>query len=738
VLFIGERVLNVSPTGLSDGMVIHGVAGPAAGTNTTIRDASSLNLTADRFAPGEYSVPATAFGDGNNQTAELAIKKAAVLSVTPIQNDTTVAGQRLEWGNDIEVKAVFNFDQIGPARLTVRNDTGADITSRVANDKWANRSGEKLPLNLTQPMLRSGQYTISVRGVSGLLPNQATNLSYAAANTTVRLGKTTLELSRRSVRQGDRVRARLTGPPTGYTTLWVEESTITGTERRQEIAQQLFTGQTIEQVHVSPEKIGVSVDHADITAAVTIDTGVLRGRSEIGIGPGNESRPDGLPITPRLKRPIEVQPITPPNASYTVRGNTDRFEAIRVYVQRGNRWVTAYDSDGDRLRRVRGDNYEIAVGTGRVFNQSGTHQLAVVGYDDDDRYRIGGAEVRGYAPAADVISKEEFEQFRVVERVSILMQPPRITATLSRQRYAVRSGDPLRMTGSYFGHGNGLLLYLIEADGQVYGRRLCVSTADGKCPSSDQYELPYTVDLSRLSRFPRGGTYHAVLVGRGSDGVYSGPTTPRTFADELSIIGISGDAALDRLKSAYGTGDAVRTREITAGAAGLTITAPEGDTIVSNTTLRIAGKSAKAEGTTITITLRRARDSRMGPALEQWQTTVANRQWEQRVEIPQYRRGEYILRVTDGVTEESKRLQLRDTPTVPPIRGEKSPQTVDGDPQLEDIDGNGKLDIFDVQQLFVNLESTVVQSHANAFDFDHDDSDTVDIFDVQALFKSLD
>ncbi|GAB7095057.1 hypothetical protein JCM30237_22100 [Halolamina litorea] len=59
----------------------------------------------------------------------------------------------------------------------------------------------------------------------------------------------------------------------------------------------------------------------------------------------------------------------------------------------------------------------------------------------------------------------------------------------------------------------------------------------------------------------------------------------------------------------------------------------------------------------------------------------------------------------------------------------------DGDGQYEDINGDGTLDIVDVQALFANLDDDAVENNVEKFDFN--DDGTVDIVDVQALFYEL-
>lgn len=109
--------------------------------------------------------------------------------------------------------------------------------------------------------------------------------------------------------------------------------------------------------------------------------------------------------------------------------------------------------------------------------------------------------------------------------------------------------------------------------------------------------------------------------------------------------------------------------------------------------------------------------------------------------------GEYDIRFThDGypatverVTVLEDELQELDAElvTLPPIVGDTPPRDPDGDGLYEDIDGDGTVDIFDVQALFTNLQSDAVQEYAEFYNFAGDDDEEVTIFDVQALFVRL-
>ena len=72
--------------------------------------------------------------------------------------------------------------------------------------------------------------------------------------------------------------------------------------------------------------------------------------------------------------------------------------------------------------------------------------------------------------------------------------------------------------------------------------------------------------------------------------------------------------------------------------------------------------------------------------------------------------------------------------------GDGPPTDPGGNGVYEDVDGDEKQTIFDVQALFEGLDSEAVQSNPEAFNFNGDDNPEeggVTIFDVQALFEKL-
>lgn len=98
--------------------------------------------------------------------------------------------------------------------------------------------------------------------------------------------------------------------------------------------------------------------------------------------------------------------------------------------------------------------------------------------------------------------------------------------------------------------------------------------------------------------------------------------------------------------------------------------------------------------------------------------------------------GSYTVSLTvvdnDGASATTKQVVSVGGPG--PLPGFSSPPTdLDSDGALEDVNGNGEFDIGDVQALFANRDSEVVQSNVEAFD--HNNNGEIDIGDIQALFQ---
>jgi PKD repeat protein len=138
----------------------------------------------------------------------------------------------------------------------------------------------------------------------------------------------------------------------------------------------------------------------------------------------------------------------------------------------------------------------------------------------------------------------------------------------------------------------------------------------------------------------------------------------------------------------------------------------------------------------------------LGPAARDGNRTAANGADAdytavQRAEIPD--EGTYYVRVravnesssfVDGFDSAPRAYTLTvDAPSAGPpavVASGASPTDPDDDGRYEDVNGDGSVDVLDVQTLFASLESDEVQDNPRAFDFDGDG--TVSVVDIQALF----
>lgn len=89
--------------------------------------------------------------------------------------------------------------------------------------------------------------------------------------------------------------------------------------------------------------------------------------------------------------------------------------------------------------------------------------------------------------------------------------------------------------------------------------------------------------------------------------------------------------------------------------------------------------------------------------------------------------------VSEQPTTVSLSLSVPDS-SIPPITGSNPPANVDDDPLLEDIDGNGQVDIFDALVYYNNRNSETIENNPKQFDFDGDGTPGT-IFDALELYK---
>ncbi|MCU4741591.1 S8 family serine peptidase [Natronoglomus mannanivorans] len=96
----------------------------------------------------------------------------------------------------------------------------------------------------------------------------------------------------------------------------------------------------------------------------------------------------------------------------------------------------------------------------------------------------------------------------------------------------------------------------------------------------------------------------------------------------------------------------------------------------------------------------------------------------------------YAITVRTADDERTVSVVVRPPDGPPPIgTSDSPPQDTTGDGLYDDLNGDGALTVSDVQVLYDNRDSEVVQNHAYAFDFTG--NGTVGVSDVQALYVQL-
>jgi uncharacterized membrane protein len=102
--------------------------------------------------------------------------------------------------------------------------------------------------------------------------------------------------------------------------------------------------------------------------------------------------------------------------------------------------------------------------------------------------------------------------------------------------------------------------------------------------------------------------------------------------------------------------------------------------------------------------------------------------------------GEYtaVVETSDDSDSTPITVEEADGGEPPSLPGaENPPADPNDDGVYEDINGDGDLNIFDVQMLFDNLDTSTVQNHPSAYDFAGLENGRVEVFDVQALYNEM-
>jgi subtilisin family serine protease len=605
--------------------------------------------------------------------------------------------------------------------------------------------------------------TDSANGVAG--PTTVTTVSVQSKPTTVSLNES-------RVAPGTTVRLTVSGTPGTNTTVRIPNSDLVGTGTTSMFLDQNQTPTPIVSTRVFNGYSAALVNlGSDGTAQLRISTTFFQSDNEavFEVTAGSD-RTVVDTLSPAVDRArLYIKAIYPTGDTIDFDGTNTKFDSVRPYVKLDGQWRALRNDDGDVLRDDQissSGNYGFTVDTEYVFpNGSGTYEIAIVGYNQSENYNINGFGVPLFSDIADTVSTSEFEQLSVIRTTRLSLRTRSLVASLDRQSYASGSFDPLFVSGSSFGHNEEIIVYMVAPSGSTNAAKPCLTRSFFSCPPTSSVRFPYRIDLtSALTSFTivynddgeieevitnepalnQEGEYRIFMIGWGQDDSFDGPSDPLSFAETINVQSFSQSTVVDRLREEYGDNSDDRVVELTfqSGASTTDFDLSTG-AVVLRDNITISGPTNRGPGALINVTLTTSPDSDLIPPEELYNTsTVAQSggRWSVTIPFESFPADEYRLIVNESelLTPNQITIRTSDPLSVPPLPGRQtSPQNVDSDIELEDIDGDGTFDIFDIQRLFNNLDSPAVQDYPAAFDFDESGGDEVDIFDVQALFQEL-
>jgi PKD repeat protein len=119
----------------------------------------------------------------------------------------------------------------------------------------------------------------------------------------------------------------------------------------------------------------------------------------------------------------------------------------------------------------------------------------------------------------------------------------------------------------------------------------------------------------------------------------------------------------------------------------------------------------------------------VGPRFNRTEANDASSQFRAIDQAEAQTEGTYYVRVRAVSSEDQ--ISPDSTPRIYNL-AVSAPSDPDEDGRYEDVNGDGSVDVVDVQSLFSNLDTPTVRNNPQAFDFNGDGR--VDVVDVQALF----
>ena len=252
---------------------------------------------------------------------------------------------------------------------------------------------------------------------------------------------------------------------------------------------------------------------------------------------------------------------------------------------------------------------------------------------------------------------------------------------------------------------------------------------------STSYELtvPETADfgseITLEGAFEIAGTVESVpsetiTVEPGDPGVELRPSAPTAVVDSQTSLNLVVTGAVDGVGS-FDIALSLDDTDVATFAAVNVANATESD-----------DSTVSDDSVTVDATLSEPHDAKAGIPIAEITLDTGGEEDETDIDVDSAEVSDtgddaYDIEETAGAT-----LTVTDGPPQIDSNFAGPPQDETGDNLFEDVNGDGEVDMVDVQALFDNLDEDTLQDNAEFFDFS-DTGGQVSIFDVQALFTRV-
>jgi PGF-CTERM protein len=277
-----------------------------------------------------------------------------------------------------------------------------------------------------------------------------------------------------------------------------------------------------------------------------------------------------------------------------------------------------------------------------------------------DTYRIAivadpVADGTNYVGSDESISNDVYSEFDTATTTTVRTVEGDLTSSVSSSSIAANVGDEVVLSGTAFGQGDSVRVYLVGPRGQFL-------TADGGfgaeavAVDDNEFEAEYAT-------FEQRGQYIFFVVGQGRDGEYASDIG---FGGEPLRRGLTPQQAVEIIRDEYsGAGVDDRVVELTLTAQGPSLSV---DDFTENGQVRqeavtVSGTSNRQDGTVVFVEVF-DEDDELVVSTEATVDGAANR-WETSLDLSDLETGTYSLRASDDETAAQLAFEVVSEVTTP-------------------------------------------------------------------------